>query len=98
MPTKSDTLRAEVERCFSSVRNILNSGTSTAEESYYTPLVNLLDAVGRSLKPKVFCVPQLSNQGGGHPDIGLFATNQVSKGQPKPKSTEGVGIKGVLKV
>ncbi len=85
MPVRSDKLRAEVERYFSDVRNILNSGMGTAEGSYYTPLVNLLDAVGRSLKPKVFCVPQPSDQGGGHPDIGLFATNQVSKGQPKKK-------------
>ena len=83
MPTGSNKLKAEVERYFSDVRNILNTGTSTAEGSYYTPLVNLLDAVGRSLSPKVFCVPQPSNQGGGHPDIGLYATNQILRRQPK---------------
>ena len=39
--------------------------------------------MGRSLKPKVFCISQLSQQGADHPDFGIFAAKQVSKGQPK---------------
>ena len=58
-------------------------GAGTAESSYYTPLNNLLNAVGGSLKPKVFCIAQLAQQGADHPDFGLFAAKQVSKGQPK---------------
>ena len=49
------------------------SGGATAETSRYTPLENLLNAVGGSLRPKVFCIGQLRDQGADHPDCGLFA-------------------------
>ena len=36
------------------------------------------------LKPKVFCVGELADQGAGHPDFGLYAAKQVQRGgQPK---------------
>ena len=47
------------------------------------PLANLLNAVGATLKPKVFCVSELVDQGSGHPDFGLYAAKQVQKGQPR---------------
>ena len=47
------------------------------------PLANLLNAVGTTLKPKVFCVSELADQGSGHPDFGLYAAKQVQKGQPR---------------
>ena len=47
------------------------------------PLANLLNAVGATLKPKVFCVSELADQGSGHPDFGLYAAKQVQKGQPR---------------
>ena len=72
-----------VEEYFDDLRKIKASGVGTAETSYYPPLTNLLNAVGRSLKPKVFCISQLSQQGADHPDFGIFAAKQVSKGQPK---------------
>ena len=79
----SKKLVAAVEDYFDDLRRIKASGGGTAETSYYPPLTNLLNAVGGSLKPKVFCVSQLSQQGADHPDFGLFAAKQVSKGQPK---------------
>ena len=48
------------------------------------PLANLLNAVGGALRPKVFCVQDLANQGAGHPDFGLYTTRQVHKGEAKP--------------
>ena len=83
MPDSNSKLRAAVEDYLDDVRKIKASGAGTAESSYYTPLNNLLNAVGGSLKPKVFCIGQLSQQGADHPDFGLFAAKQVSKGQPK---------------
>ena len=65
------------------IRKIRASGGGTAETSYYLPLGNLLNAVGGLLKPRVYCVSQLAQQGADHPDFGLFAAKQVSKGQPK---------------
>ena len=82
MPDNSK-LRAVVEDYFDDLRKIKASGGGTAETSYYLPLGNLLNAVGGSLKPKVYCVSQLAQQGADHPDFGLFAAKQVSKGQPK---------------
>ena len=83
MPNSNSKLVAAVEDYLDDLRKIKASGAGTAETSYYTPLNNLLNAVGRSLKPKVFCISQLAQQGADHPDFGLFAANQVSKGQPK---------------
>ena len=82
MPDNSK-LRAVVEDYFDDLRKIKASGGGTAETSYYPPLSNLLNAVGGSLKPRVYCVSQLAQQGADHPDFGLFAAKQVSKGQPK---------------
>ena len=72
-----------VETYFDDLRKISASGGGTGELSYYPPLSNLLNAVGGSLKPKVFCVSQLAHLGAGHPDFGLYAAKQVQKGQPK---------------
>ena len=83
MPGSNSKLRAVVEDYFDDLRKIKASGAGTAESSYYTPLNNLLNAVGGSLKPKVFCIGQLAQQGADHPDFGLFAAKQVSKGHAK---------------
>ena len=70
-----------VEEYFSDLRKIRSSGGATPERSYYPPLINLLNAVGEQLKPKVFCISELAEQGAGHPDIGLYAARQVKRGQ-----------------
>ena len=59
------------------------SGGATGEMSNYGPLEKLLSAVGSTLKPKVFCVGQMADQGAGHPDFGLYAAKQVQKGKPR---------------
>ena len=83
MPARSDKLRAAVEEYFDDIRKIKTSGGGTAETSYYPPLANLLNAVGTAMKPKVFCISQLAQQGADHPDFGLYTAKQVSKGQLK---------------
>ena len=59
------------------------SGGATGERSSYGPLANLLNAVGAVLKPKVFCVGELADQGAGHPDFGFYAAKQVQRGRPR---------------
>ena len=76
-------LTQAVEAYFVGLQMIRASGGATDERSLYVPLANLLNAVGGSLKPKVFCVQELADQGVGHPDFGLYTTQQVQKGQPK---------------
>ena len=60
-------LTAAVEAYFADLGRIRASGGATGERSSYGPLANLLDAVGATLKPKVFCVGELADQGAGHP-------------------------------
>ena len=76
-------LTTAVETYLADLRRIRASGGATAETSRYTPLENLLNAVGAGLRPKVFCVGQLANLGAGHPDFGLFAAKQVQRGRPR---------------
>ena len=72
-----------VEAYFTDLRLVRGSGGATNERSLYVPLANLLNAVGGTLRPKVFCVQELADQGAGHPDFGLYTTQQVQKGKPK---------------
>ena len=83
MAVTNEKLTAAVEDYLADLRRIRLSGGATGERSYYPPLTNLLNAVGSTLKPKVFCVSELAHQGAGHPDFGLYAAKQVQKGQPK---------------
>ena len=83
MAATAKKLTAAVEEYLAELRRIRATGGGTGELSYYPPLNNLLNAVGGSLRPKVYCFSQLAQQGAGHPDFGLYAAKQVSKGQPK---------------
>ena len=64
---------AAVEEYLAGLRQVRASGGATGEKSAYPALSNLFNAVGGSLKPKVFCVVELAEQGAGHPDVGLYA-------------------------
>ena len=83
MTRSSPRLTAAVEHYLSDLARLRASGGATGERSSYTALVNLLDTVGGGLNPKVFCVPELADQGAGHPDIGLYSAKQVQRGQPR---------------
>ena len=83
MPTTATKLTSIVEDYLADLRRIRASGGATGERSYYPPLNNLLNAVGSTLKPKVFCVGELAEQGAGHPDFGLYAAGQVQRGKRK---------------
>ena len=62
-----------VETYFTELRLVRGSGGATNERSFYVPLANLLDGLGGTLRPKVFCSQELADQGTGHPDFGLYA-------------------------
>lgn len=68
-PSSSSLLAAYLH----AVAAIRATGAATPETSYYTPLENLLNAVGGSLKPAVRAVSQLADLGAGRPDFGLFS-------------------------
>ena len=79
----NNKLTQAVKAYFTELRLVRGSGGATDERSLYVPLANLLNAVGGALRPKVFCVQELADQGAGHPDFGLYTTQQVQKGKPK---------------
>ena len=85
-------LVSAVEDYLTDLRRIRASGGGTGERSYYPPLTNLLNAVGGVLKPKVFCISELAQQGAGHPDIGLYAAKQVQKGKPRQGQIPECGV------
>ena len=83
MAGTSERLRTAAQAYFDELRKVRASGGGTDELSYYPALRDLLCAVGSSLKPKVFPVSNLADQGAGHPDFGLYAAKQVKKGLPR---------------
>ena len=88
-------LTAAAEAYFTELQAVRASGGATAESSRYPALANLLNAVGGALAPRgerVFCVPQLAEQGAGHPDFGLYAKRQLQKGAPREGQTPERGV------
>ena len=59
---------------------------------YYPALAGLLRAVGRTFKPKVFCVLEGADQGAGHPDYALYTARQVQKGRPRKAQIPERGV------
>ena len=85
-------LTAPVEEFFADLRRVRASGAATPERSLYGPLGDLLKTIGATLKPKVFCVQELADQGAGHPDFGLYAARQVQKGAPREGQAPERGV------
>jgi hypothetical protein len=63
----------------SEMSRIKRTGSAVKETSFYPPLSNLFKEIGKDLKPKVLCVINLQNRGGGIPDGGFFTPNQFQK-------------------
>ena len=85
-------LTQAVEAYFADLGRIRGSGGATGELSYHPALRNLLNAVGAALRPKVFCVGELADQGAGRPDFGLYAARQVQKGRPREGRVPECGV------
>ena len=92
MPGPNTKLTTAVENYFADLRRIRASGGSTPELSYYPPLTNLLNAIGSTLKPKVFCISAMAQQGADHPDFGLYAAKQIQKGKPRQGQLPESGV------
>ena len=85
-------LTAAVEIYFAELRRMRASGGGTGERSSYPALANLLNTIGATLRPKVFCVSELAEQGAGHPDFGLYAAKQVQKGRLREGQIPARGV------
>ena len=67
-----------VETYLAALYNTHQQG-AVAETSYYGALQNLLNEIGKGLKPAVRCILHPKSQGAGLPDMGLFTVDQVGK-------------------
>ena len=92
MPANTSRLTSIVEEYLEDLRRLRASGGGTGERSTYPALSNLLNAIGATLRPKVFCIVELADQGAGHPDIGLYAASQVQRGTPRQGQTPECGV------
>lgn len=72
-----------VEHYFAELRDARRTGAGTPERTYYPAFANLLNAIGADLKGRVLCLSDLENTGAGHPDFGLFTSNQLQRGKPR---------------
>ena len=85
-------LPAAIEAYCIDLHRVRASGGATGERSSYGPLADLLNAVGNTLKPKVFYIGELADQGAGHPDFGLYTAKQIQRGQTPERGV--VEVKG----
>ena len=92
MPANTAKLTSIVEQYLSELRRLRASGGATGELSTYPALRDLFNGVGATLKPKVFCVTGLADQGAGFPDAGLYASAQVQKGKPRKGQSPERGV------
>jgi hypothetical protein len=87
-----------IEAYFRSLHEIRQTGGGVKEESYYGSLENLLNGIGKSLKPQVRCIIQLINHGAGHPDGGLFTKEQWYQGNDEAPLLGQTPSRGVIEV
>ena len=92
MAATNTKLTSAVEAYFTDLGRLRASGGATGELSTYGPLANLLNAVGATLKSKVFCISELADQGAGRPDFGLYGAKQLQRGKPRPGQMPECGV------
>jgi len=85
-----------VQKYLTDVGEIYRTGGGVDEESYYGPLENLLNEIGRKLKPRVRCVGQLKDTGAGEPDFGFFTANQFQRSKDSRPITGQIPERGVI--
>jgi type ISP restriction-modification system protein/N-6 DNA methylase len=86
------------ETYLTSLREIRSSGEAVDETSYYVPLANFFNEIGKSLNTRVHCVLQLKNRGAGNPDGGFFTKDQLKKGIAEEKSLPQNPARGVIEI
>ncbi|MBI4917901.1 MAG: N-6 DNA methylase [Acidobacteria bacterium] len=87
-----------VEAYLEQLRAITLSGVGVPETSSYPALSNLLNEVGKTLKPKVRCVIHPSDVGAGLPDGGLFTADQLRRTTEADALAGQVPSRGAIEV
>ncbi|MEX1204424.1 MAG: DNA methyltransferase, partial [Dongiaceae bacterium] len=91
-------MTAPLETYLAELRRLRLTGVATDETSYYPPLQNLLSELGRTLKPKVFCLSQPKDAGAGRPDFQLYTAGQLPKAAGRKPVPDMPPERGVIEV
>lgn len=86
-----------IETFFTDLRDTHVSGVGVKETSYYPYLANLLNALGKALKPRVRCIIHPHSIGAGLPDGALITTDQKS-GADDPLAEGLIPARGVIEI
>lgn len=78
--------------------DIRRSGQAVEETSYYGSFANLLNTIGKTLKPRVHCIINLKNRGAGIPDGGLFTADQLQKGPEEERLISFLPSRGAIEI
>ena len=87
-----------LETYLKDLHEIRSTAAGVPEESYYGALANLLNEVGKSLKPRIRCISQVKNTGAGSPDFGLYSVNQFQKSKDTEPIAGQLPERGVIEV
>ena len=79
------------------LRQVRQTGAGTRETSYYPAVAAVLNAIGQTLGPKVFCLHHPSGSS-GIPDFGLFEQQQFKRGDTVEWKGTIVPERGVVEV
>lgn len=86
-----------IETFFTDLRDTHLSGVGVRETSYYPYLANLLNTIGKSLKPCVRCILHPHSIGAGLPDGALITTDQKSSADD-PLADGLIPSRGVMEI
>lgn len=87
-----------VETYIRELFDIHRSGQAVKETSYYGPLANLFNEIGKTLKPRVRCIINIKNRGAGIPDGGLFTPDQLQKVSEDEQIISLIPARGVIEI
>jgi hypothetical protein len=97
MKTK-EVLMNPIEKYIQDLRDIHASGEAVKETSYYPALSNLLNEVGKTIKPHVHCIINIKNRGAGIPDGGLFTIDQLQRDPDADPFLSQLPARGAIEV
>ncbi len=80
------------------LHEIRSSGSAVKETSYYPAISNLLNGVGKALKPRVRCIINIKNRGAGIPDGGLFTPDQFQSRSEEELAEGTIPARGVIEI
>jgi hypothetical protein len=88
---------AHIESFFADLRDTHVSGVGVKETSYYPYLSNLLNVIGKKVKPRVRCIVHPRSIGAGLPDGALVTADQKSKADD-PLADGLIPSRGVIEI